>query len=200
MICQSCGANTKDESICEYCGTKIAIVDVSDVLVEEESKKAKILDLKGDLSYIFSNKDDELQITDRIIEKSKDFLENEDLKRAEFLVNLGLKRQEDDQVLILLAAEVNAMYAIKTSGSVQMANIKKKYIKESKEHLDKITSDSLKKGKEDILNMLDVMDGTKASQFDQPGTISSGTAGCATIFGWIIGAIFILSYIITMVG
>ena len=92
MICQSCGANSKDETTCEYCGTRIALVDVSDVLLEEESKRAKILNLKGDLSYVFSNKDDQDQIIDRILEKSKEFIDNGELKKAEFFSKVGLNQ------------------------------------------------------------------------------------------------------------
>lgn len=198
MICQSCGANSKDKTTCEYCGTRIALVDVSDVLLEEETKKAKILNLKGDLSYVFSNKDDQDQIIDRILEKSKEFIDNGELKKAEFFSKVGLNQSKGNEKIILLSAKVSVLYALKVSGSIQMANIKQKYLHEGKEQIDKVSSDSLKNEKDEILLMIDQMDGEKASHFDSPGNIGSGTAGCATIFGWIIGALIILSFIITL--
>ena len=196
MICQNCGANSKDETTCEYCGTRIALVEVSDVLVEEETKKAKLLNLQGDLSYVFSNKDDQDQIIDRILEKSKEYIDNEELKKAEFFSKIGLKQSKDNAKIALLAAEVNILYAIKTSGSVQMANIKQKYLQQAKEQINKVGSDSLKDEKDKLLSMISQMDGKKASQFDAPGTMSSGGAGCFTIVGWIIGGFLVLGYII----
>ena len=189
MICQSCGANSKDATTCEYCGTKIVLVDVSDVLLEEETKKAKILNLSGDLSYVFSNKDDQDQIIDRILEKSKEYIDNGELKKAEFFSKVGLNQSKDNEKIILLSAQVNALYGLKVSGSIQMANIKQKYLYDAKEQIEKVSSDSLKDEKDKLLSMISQMDGKKASQFDAPGTMSSQGAGCFTIVGWIVGLI-----------
>ena len=79
-----------------------------------------------------------------------------------------------------------------------MANIKQKYLYDAKEQIEKVSSDSLKDEKDEILLMINQVDGKKASQFDSPGNISSATAGCATIFGWIIGALVVLSFIVTL--
>lgn len=196
MICQSCGANSKDERTCEYCGTSIALVDVTDVLLEEETKKAKILNLKGDLSYVFSNKDDQDQIIDRILEKSKEFIDNGELKKAEFFSKIGLNQSKDNERIILLSARVSALYSLKVSGSIQMANIKQKYIHDTKEQIEKVSSDSLKEEKDEILSMINQVDGKKASHYDTPGNPSSGTAGCSTIFGWILAAIIVFGWLV----
>ncbi len=198
MICQSCGANSKDATTCEYCGSKIVLVDISDVLLEEDSKKAKILNLSGDLSYVFSNKDDQDQIIDRILEKSKEYIDNGELKKAEFFAKVGLKQSKGNEKIILLSAHVNALYGLRVSGSIQMANIKQKYLHNAKEQIEKVSSDSLKDEKDKVLSMIKGVDGKKATQFDAPGTMDSGTAGCATIFGWIIGALIVLGFIVSM--
>tara|TARA_B100001142_G_C14216421_1_gene609754 strand:- start:25 stop:663 length:639 start_codon:yes stop_codon:yes gene_type:complete len=208
MICQSCGANSSNDKQCEYCGSRIEATDISDMLVAEQSKKATLLELDGDLSYIFSNKTNETQITDRILEKSKNFLEDGSIKKAEFLSQVGLKRDNNNEQFNLLAAEVNVQYAIRTSGSVQLSNIKTKYISEAKKYLVKVQSSVYDEEKDGLYNLIDQMDGKKASQFDTMGTIqtdadggqkivsdnpgSNFMGGCATVFGWIIAGLIMI--------
>ncbi len=214
MICSNCGANSANPKVCDYCGTRIQIVDVADVLVEEDSKRAQLLKLSGDLSYVFSDKENPSQIFERLIAKGNEFLAEEpkQIKKAEFLGQLALKRNPNDDKALFLNAEINTCYAERTSGSIQMANIKKKYISEARKFLSKSDFDNLSDWQglynaETIHERLDFLDGRKASAFTVQGDGGSDTSassvsninsnsmdGCLTVVGWIIGGIIAIGY------
>ncbi|MFL2488245.1 MAG: hypothetical protein ACJ0GK_03065 [Gammaproteobacteria bacterium] len=214
MICNNCGANSANPKVCDYCGSRIQIVDVADVLVEEESKRAQLLNLSGDLSYVFSDKENPSQIFERIIARGNEFLveEPKQIKKAEFFGHLALKKNPNDDKALFLNAEINTCYAERTSGSVQMASIKKKYISEARKLLSKSDFDNLSDWQglynvETIYERLDFLDGRKASAFTVQGDLDSDTGvssvlndnsssmgGCLTVGGWIVGGIIAIGF------
>lgn len=218
MICQSCGANSSDEVTCEYCSSRIKQVDTTDVLIQEESRKAQLLDLDGELSYIYQDKEDGDQILNRLIKKSREYLGIGKIKHAEFLSQLAIKSHPANEEVLIINASVMTAFAIKTSGSVQMANIKKKYIADAKKILDKGDYASFKNEAEEIYAKLDHLDGNKASAFTTQGDVnfnSQGNAndpneavpgfeenggkaleGCATFIGWIFAALIVIGIFI----
>ena len=72
----------------------------------------------------------------------------------------------------LKLAEVNVYYALRTSGSVQTANVKQKYIITARSLLNKHDYDEYADEKNRLEEMLDSVDGQKA---DQWGSSSGGT-------------------------
>jgi|TARA_B110000444_G_scaffold134192_1_gene126036 hypothetical protein len=215
VICQSCGANSADINICEYCGSRIKVLDTSDILLEEESKKAQILELSGDLSYVYNDKENLDQVLDRLIEKVNAFLESKELKKAEFFSQLAIKANSNDERSLFASALVKVEFAAKTTGSIQMANIKQKYLAESKKILDKTDFDSMKEDVEELQKRISYLEGKKASDFtiqgdseydalkdfkDNASSAASSAAegtgkfvtGCLTVIGWIIGIIIII--------
>ena len=137
MICSNCGANSVNEDKCDYCGSKITKIDTTEILVEKDSRKAGILELDDHLSYIYADKNNTDQVISRLIDSSKEFIESGALKKAEFLLQLASGHEDNDQV-VLLAAKVKVFFALNLSGSIQMANIKKKYILDAKKTAPKI--------------------------------------------------------------
>ena len=93
MLCQSCGASSSNDQVCDYCGVKLVLKDTSDFLRTEDSKWAQTLGLKEELSYIFNDKDNSDQVSQRLFEKIQGFIDDLDLKRAEFLSKLALQEQ-----------------------------------------------------------------------------------------------------------
>ena len=217
MICPSCGANSENSDKCDYCGYKFPKVDTSTVLVEADSRKAKILELDEDLRYVYEDSSNTDQVFSRLIEVSRGFLENGDLKKAEFLLKLAAGLKDDDEV-IFLTAKVKVWFALNLSGSIQMANIKKKYILDAKKLIEKLDHDSFATEKKELEVLMGKVDGKQASQFTVQGSISSemstkdleeidklassaqstakSAAGCGTVIGWIFGGLIILGMIV----
>jgi len=208
MLCQSCGANSTDNKICDYCGVNIVLKDVSGILKPKESNRAKTLGLREELSYIFDDKENSEHIIQRIIEKAEPFIADLELKKAELLSQIALQESETDERAILLSAEVKTLYGQKLAGSISSANIKKKYVSEARDLLDRISSNEFEDKKNELSGNLDKIEGQKASQFtytteDSAGNVvtsdvGSSMAGCGTIVGWILGGIIVLGYIISM--
>tara|TARA_B110000967_G_C18777342_1_gene506283 strand:- start:30 stop:695 length:666 start_codon:yes stop_codon:yes gene_type:complete len=215
MICQSCGANSSDINICEYCSSRIKLIDTSNILLEEESRKAQILELGGDLSYVYNDKENLDQVLDRLIEKVNAFIESKELKKAEFFSQLAIKANSNDERSLFASALVKVEFAAKTTGSIQMANIKQKYLAEAKKLLDKADFDSMRENVEDLQKRISYLEGKKASDYTVQGdseydalndlkdnatsaasAAAEGTgkfmAGCATVIGWIIAILIII--------
>jgi hypothetical protein len=202
LICQSCGANSSNDKICDYCGSRIKQVDTSEILIQEESKKAQMLELDGELSYVFEDKENKDQIYERLVKKTREFIELGQNKKAEFFSQLLTKNHPNDEEAIVLGATVMVQFAAKASGSVQMAHIKKKYIADARKILDKAEFYSLKDEADELYNRIDNMDGSKASSFTVQGDTnrnegsSETVSGCLTVFGWIIGGLICIAFFI----
>jgi hypothetical protein len=217
MICPSCGANSTNLDRCDYCGSKITPFDTSKVLVEKDSRKADILELNDELGYVFADKNNTSQVLSRLIDSSRKYIENGDLKRAEFLLKIA-SEEENNQEVLLLTAKVKAWFAVNLSSSVQMAHVKKKYVVEAKKLIVLVDDEELANEKTEVQRLIDGVDGVKASQFSTRADISPGmskeeldektashreaqstaenTAGCATIAGWITAIIIGLAMIV----
>ena len=209
MLCQSCGASSSNAEVCDYCGVKIVLKEISKVLKTEDSKRAKTLALDEVLSFIYDDEKNTDQVFQRLIEKTEGYIEDLDLKRAEFLAKLALQESNQNDKALLLSAHVKTLYGEKLSGSIQSANIKQKYIKDAREILNKITSSEIEDQVNALNSKLDSIEGLKAGLYteiisDEEGnlknvsTADEGVAGCATIAGWIIGGLIVLGYIITL--
>jgi hypothetical protein len=202
MICQNCGANSSNDKICDYCNSRIKQIDTSEILIQEESKRAQMLELGGELSYVFEDKENKDQIYDRLVKKTREFLELGQNKKAEFFSQLLIKNHPNDEETIVLSATVMAEFATKASGSVQMAHIKKKYIADAKKILDKVEFYSLKDEADELYSRLDNMDGSKASSFTVQGDTSRNegssetVSGCLTVLGWITAGLICIAFFI----
>ena len=209
MLCQSCGASSSNDQVCDYCGVKIVLKEISKVLKTEDSKRATTLALDEVLSFIYDDEKNTDQVFQRLIEKTEGFIEDLDLKRAEFLAKLALQESNQNDKALLLSAQVKTLYGQKLSGSIQSANIKQKYIKDAREILNKITSSDIEDQVNALNSKLDSIEGLKAGHYteiisDEEGNLQNissadeGVAGCATIAGWIIGGLVVLGYMITL--
>ena len=118
MICSSCGANSDNEDKCDYCGSKITRIDTSEILIEKDSRKAGILELNDQLSYIYSDKNNTDQVVSRLIDSSKEFIDSGDLKRAEFLLQLasGHDNNNDEVIIVNGLTEKDIVYLNKPDG------------------------------------------------------------------------------------
>tara|TARA_B100000214_G_scaffold374478_1_gene357377 strand:- start:1268 stop:1909 length:642 start_codon:yes stop_codon:yes gene_type:complete len=209
MLCQSCGASSTNDQVCDYCGVKIVLKEISKVLRTEDSKRAKTLGLEEVLSFIYDDEENTDQVFQRLIERTEGFIEDLELKKAEFLAKLALEESNQNDKALLLSAQVKTLYGEKLSGSIQAANIKQKYIKDAREILSKITSGNLEEQVNSLKAKLDAIEGLKAGHYteiiaDEEGNLKSvssadeGVAGCATIAGWLIGGLVVLGYMITI--
>jgi|TARA_B110000967_G_scaffold149573_1_gene153347 hypothetical protein len=218
MICSSCGANSDNEDKCDYCGSKITRIDTSEILIEKDSRKAGILELNDQLSYIYSDKNNTDQVVSRLIDSSKEFIDSGDLKRAEFLLQLASGHDNNNDEVVLLAAKVKVCFALNLSGSVQMANIKKKYVLDAKKLLARLNSDHFSEEKKELELLISTVDGKEASHFTVQGNVSPNTsieelrerdaaakssesaaesaAGCGTVIAVIFGILIFLGMLV----
>jgi len=200
MICHSCGASSANNKVCDYCGASVIVKDLSSILESVDTDRAKTLELNEELSYIFDDETNTEQIISRIVEKANQHIEDLSLKKAEFLSRYALIQSEDDDRAIFLSANIKTAYALKTSGSIQAANIKQKYILDAKTLLAKVKSADFSEKIEQLTLNLDSLDGAKASHFtsieDDATRQSAETgAGCITIAAWIFAGLFVISFL-----
>ena len=211
MLCQSCGASSSNDQVCDYCGVKLVLKDISDFLRTEDSKRAQVLGLKEELSYIFNDKDNSDQVSQRLFEKIQGFIDDLDLKRAEFLSKLALQETGEGDEALLFSAEVKTLYGEKLTGSIQSANIKQKYILDARDILNKVSSSELEGKVNELSTKLDAIEGIKAGQFtetviDQDGNVRNSdaantaetAAGCGTVVGYIFAGLVGLGFLISM--
>jgi len=198
MICNSCGASSDNNKLCDYCGAAVVIKDLTHVLKSVDSDRAKTLELTEELSYIFSDEDDTEQVLTRIFEKSSVHIENSSLKKAEFLSRLALIESESDDRAKVLSARVKLLYAAKLTGSIQSANIKQKYLLDAKTLLNKVQSHDVEGDKKELTELLESLEGTKASHYTNMGLdpqeqiAAQSWDGCFTIIGIIFAALIII--------
>ncbi len=209
MLCQSCGASSANDQVCDYCGVKIVLKEISKVLKTEDSKRAKTLDLDEVLSFVYDDEENSDQVFQRLVEKTEGFIKDLDLKRAEFLAKLALQESNQNDQALILSAEVKTLYGEKLSGSIQATNIKQKYVKDAREILSKITSSNLEEQVNRLKAKLDAIEGLKAGHFtdiiaDEDGNLKRVTspeefgAGCGTIIGYIVAGIIFLGFLVSM--
>ena len=121
MLCQSCGASSTNDQVCDYCGVKIVLKEISKVLRTEDSKRAKTLGLEEVLSFIYDDEENTDQVFQRLIERTEGFIEDLELKKAEFLAKLALEESNQNDKALLLSAQVKTLYGEKLSGSIHRA-------------------------------------------------------------------------------
>jgi hypothetical protein len=165
MICNSCGANSENNVTCNFCGSSVSSETTTKKISEKYTKRAQLLTLEPDLEYIYENPKNHNQVYERLIEKIEIYLEEKELKKAEFLANLAVDQFENNAYCYLKMARVNVYYALKTSGSVQTANIKQKYIGIARRLLGKYDYSEYALEKDKLVEILDSVDGQKADQW-----------------------------------
>ena len=172
MICNSCGANSENTITCDFCGSSVSSITTAKVVSEKFTKRAQLLNLEADIDHIYEDPNNHNQVFERLLEKVEIYIEQKDLKKAEFLANLATDQFKKNAHCTLKLAEVNVYYALRTSGSVQTANVKQKYISTARSLLDKHDYDEYADEKNRLEELLDSVDGQKA---DQWGSSSGGT-------------------------
>jgi len=212
MICNSCGANSENTITCDFCGSSVSSITTPKEVSEKFSKRAQLLNLEADLDQIYEDPNNHNQVFERLLEKVEIYIEQKDLKKAEFLANLATDQFKKNTFCTLKLAEVNVYYALRTSGSVQTANVKQKYISTARSLLDKHDYDEYADEKNRLEELLDSVDGQKA---DQWGSSSGGTifnqsneipnrnvtsdSGCGSAFiqiiTWVIAIIISVAYV-----
>ena len=172
MICNSCGANSENTITCDFCGSSVSSITTAKVVSEKFTKRAQLLNLEADIDHIYEDPNNHNQVFERLLEKVETYIEKKDLKKAEFLASLATDQFKKNAYCTLKLAEVNVYYALRTSGSVQTANVKQKYIITARSLLNKHDYDEYADEKNRLEEMLDSVDGQKA---DQWGSSSGGT-------------------------
>ena len=127
MICNSCGANSENTITCDFCGSSVSSITTAKVVSEKFTKRAQLLNLEADIDHIYEDPNNHNQVFERLLEKVEIYIEQKDLKKEEFLANIATDQFKKNAYCTLKLAEVNVYYALRTSGSVQTANVKQKY-------------------------------------------------------------------------
>ena len=211
MICNSCGANSENTVTCDFCGSSVSSVTTTKKISEKFSKRAQLLNLESDLEHIYENPKNHNQVYERLIEKIEVYLEEKELKKSEFLASLAVDQFEKNAYCCLKLARVNVYYALKTSGSIQTANIKQKYIGTARKLLGKYDYSEYALEKDELIEMLESVDGQKAdqwgnssetvnfNQFDETPNrkVNSGGAGefFIQLITWVAAIIIAIAYV-----